>query len=63
MMFCFWNCAETVRDTLISEPYYTPGRGQYYGLGNGYDGYGYPVYNYPGPLRADTQAPKCLPYH
>lgn len=40
--------ADTVKDIIVPEPYLTAGNGKYYGLGNNYDGYGYPVYNYPG---------------
>ncbi|BDA48296.1 hypothetical protein COCOBI_11-5560 [Coccomyxa sp. Obi] len=47
----------TVKDIVVPEPYFSPGHGQYYGLGNSYSGYGYPVYNYPGQGAVPGQTP------
>ncbi|CAL8469802.1 g9344 [Coccomyxa elongata] len=48
---------DTVKDIIVPEPYFTPGNGRYYGLGNNYEGYGYPVYNYPGQGAVPGQTP------
>lgn len=54
--------ADVVKDIIVPEPYFTPGNGQYYGLGNNYHGYGYPVYNYPGQHHSPLMSAKLDVY-